>query len=107
MSKVSAEDVVRSLFDPGETVHVRIFDDKKSGTFTGMKLAVEAGKFSSIMEQLKKHNALNRGIFFVVNAGGDDDKSITRGADPAGRSISSASIHGDQNAPFASYLLVH
>lgn len=78
MSKVSAEDVVRSLFDPGETVHVRIFDDKKSGTFAGMKLAVEAGKFSSIMEQLKKHNALNRGIFFVVNAGGDDDKSITR-----------------------------
>lgn len=78
MSKVTAEDVVRSLFDPGETVHLRIFDDKKTGTFTGMKMAVEAGKFSSIMDQLKKHNAMNRGIFFVVNAGGDNDKAINR-----------------------------
>lgn len=78
MSRVSAEDVVRSLFNPGEIVHLRIFDDKKTGTFAGMKIAIEAGKLPTVMDQLKKHNAMNRGIFFVVNAGGDDDKSITR-----------------------------
>ena len=78
MSKVSAEDVIRSLFDPNEIVHIRIFDDKKRGIFRGAKIAVEAGKYSTIVDQLKKHNSMDHGIFFVVNAGGDDDESITR-----------------------------
>ena len=78
MTKITAEDIVRSLFEPTETVNIRIFDDRKTGTFTGLKLAVEAGKFPSIEKELHKHNSQNRGIFFVVNAGGNDDKSITR-----------------------------
>ena len=32
----------------------------------------------SIESELKKHNAMNRGVFFVVNYGGHDDDSITR-----------------------------
>lgn len=78
MTKITAEDIVRSLFEPTETVNIRIFDDRKTGTFTGLKLAVEAGKFPTIEKELYKHNSQNRGIFFVVNAGGNDDKSITR-----------------------------
>jgi putative DNA primase/helicase len=33
---------------------------------------------ASLAETLKKHNSQNRGIFFVVNVGGDSDAEITR-----------------------------
>lgn len=75
---ITAQDVVNSLFNPNDIVYLRVFDDKKTGTFTGAKLDVEAGKFATIEETLNKHNALNRGIFFVVNAGGQEDASISR-----------------------------
>ena len=42
------------------------------------KLDVECGKFASIEETLRQHNAQDRGIFFVVNFGGQDDEAITR-----------------------------
>lgn len=46
--------------------------------FAGQKLDVECGKFASIEETLRQHNAQDRGIFFVVNFGGQDDDAITR-----------------------------
>ena len=61
-----------------DTVCFRVFDDKKGGVFQGAKLSCECGKYKSIEETLKNHNAMNRGIFFVVNYGGADDDSITR-----------------------------
>lgn len=76
--QILAQDIINSLYNPNDIVHLRIFDDKKSGTFAGTKLDVEAGKFSTIEETLTKHNQMGRGIFFVVNTGGQDDKSITR-----------------------------
>lgn len=76
--QISAQDVVNSLFNPDDTVYLRVFDDKKRGTFTGAKLDVEAGKFATIEKALADHNAMERGIFFVVNTGGQDDASITR-----------------------------
>ncbi|MBR4857694.1 MAG: DNA primase [Clostridia bacterium] len=75
---VSAMDVINSLFNPKDIVNLRVFDDKKTGVFSGAKLSVEAGKFVTIEETLKNHNEQNRGIFFVVNYGGHDDGSITR-----------------------------
>ena len=75
---VSAKDVINSLFNPNDIVNLRVFDDKKTGVFSGAKLSVEAGKFVTIEETLKNHNEQNRGIFFVVNYGGHDDGSITR-----------------------------
>lgn len=75
---VSAKDVISSLFNPDDEVNLRIFDDRKSGVFSGKKVSVEAGKFTTIEETLKSHNEQNRGIFFVVNHGGHDDTSITR-----------------------------
>ena len=76
--EVGAADVINSLFDPGDIVNLRVFADRKPSAFTGEKLSVEAGKFSGIMDTLKKHNAAGRGIFFVVNSGGQDDASIRR-----------------------------
>ncbi|MCD7801915.1 MAG: phage/plasmid primase, P4 family [Clostridiales bacterium] len=75
---VTATDVLGSLFNPTENVCFRVFDDKKSGVFKGAKLQCECGKYATIEETLKNHNALNRGIFYVVNYGGQDDSAITR-----------------------------
>ncbi len=75
---IDAQSVLSAVFNPTDEVHFRIFDDMKKGTFQGAKLSCQCGKYKSIEEKLKKHNAMNRGIFFVVNYGGDDDKSITR-----------------------------
>ena len=75
---VTASDVLNSLFCPNDTVCFRIFDDKKSGVFKGQKLECECGKYKEIENELKRHNENNRGVFFVVNYGGQDDKSITR-----------------------------
>ena len=43
---VSAKDVINSLFNPNDIVNLRVFDDKKTGVFSGAKLSVEAGKFA-------------------------------------------------------------
>ena len=75
---VTAMDVLSSLFNPTDMVCFRIFDDKKSGTFPGCKMKCECGKYKGIEEILKNHNAMGRGIFYVVNLGGHDDESITR-----------------------------
>ena len=75
---ITAQEILNSLFNPDDKVCLRVFDDKKRGVFAGQKLSVECGKFSSIEETLRQHNARDRGIFFVVNFGGQDDDAITR-----------------------------
>ena len=75
---VTATDVLGALFNPTDTVCFRVFEDKKTGVFQGAKLSCECGKYKSIEETLKKHNAMQRGIFFVVNYGGQEDAAITR-----------------------------
>ena len=69
---------MRPFFDPGETVCLRVFDDRKTGTFKGAKLECEAGKIEAMTDTLKKHNAQNRGIYFVINYGGHEDTDISR-----------------------------
>ena len=75
---IMATDVLNALFNPSDTVCFRIFDDKKNGIFNGANLSCECGKYKSIEDTLKKHNSMNRGVFFVVNYGGQTDDSITR-----------------------------
>ena len=75
---VTATDVLGALFNPADTVCFRVFEDKKTGVFRGAKLSCECGKYKSIEETLKNHNAMQRGIFFVVNYGGQEDAAITR-----------------------------
>lgn len=75
---VTAENVLGSLFDPEETVNFRVFDDKKGGVFLGLKLSCKCSEYKSMEPELKRHNSLGRGVFYVVNSGGQTDDSITR-----------------------------
>ena len=54
---VTVTDVLCALFNPTDTVCFRVFDDKKEGIFKGAKLSCECGKYKSIEETLKNHNA--------------------------------------------------
>ena len=74
----TVSDILGSLFNPTDNVCFRVFSDKKNDVFPGTKLSCECGKYRDISNTLKNHNAMNRGIFFVPNYGGHDDKSITR-----------------------------
>ena len=76
--EVSVQQVLLSLFNAQDTVCLRVFADRKDDMYKGQKLSVECGKFASVEDTLKRHNALHRGIFYVVNYGGHDDESITR-----------------------------
>ena len=76
--EVSAQQDLLSLFNAQDTVCLRVFADRKDDIYKGQKLSVECGKFTSMEDTLKQHNALHRGIFYVVNYGGHDDDSITR-----------------------------
>ena len=75
---IPLEEFLRPFFDPGETVCLRVFDDRKPSAFKGAKLECEAGKIGTITDTLRKHNAQNRGIYFVINYGGHEDADITR-----------------------------
>lgn len=75
---IPIEEFLRPFFEPVDTVCLRIFDDKKSGTFKGAKLETSISKIGETMETLQKHNEINRGIYFVVNFGGHEDNDITR-----------------------------
>ena len=72
------DEFLRPFFESGETVNIRIFDDKKCGTFKGAKLESNIDEIDRLTGTLKKHNAQGRGIFFVVNYGGDRDEDISR-----------------------------
>lgn len=75
---ISPKEFLQPFFDTGETVCLRVFDDRKTGAYKGAKLECEAGKIDSLMDTLKKHNAKNRGIYFVINYGGHEDAEISR-----------------------------
>ena len=75
---ISPQEVLRSLFDANENVCLRVFEDRDEGIFPGAKYTIECGKLSKLMETLRNHNAMNRGVFFTVNFGGHSDDAISR-----------------------------
>ena len=75
---ITAQEVLNSLFNADEKVCLRVFEDRDEGIFPGAKYTVECGKYGSIEEVLRNHNAMNRGIFYTVNYGGHLDEDITR-----------------------------
>ena len=75
---IPLEEFLRPFFGPGERICLRIFDDRKTGTFKGAKLETTLSGLPGLMDSLKKHNEKNRGIYFVVNFGGHEDSEITR-----------------------------
>lgn len=76
--EIPLEEFLRPFFDPGEMICLRVFDDRKSGTFKGAKIEASLEKIDLIRETLKKHNEMHRGIYFVVNYGGHEDIDIKR-----------------------------
>ena len=75
---VPLEEFLRPFFGPSERICLRVFDDKKTGTFKGAKLETTLSGIAGLMDTLKKHNERNRGIYFVVNFGGHEDNEISR-----------------------------
>ena len=75
---ISAQEILNSMFNADEKVCIRVFEDRKDGLFNGAKYTVECGKYNTIEETLRNHNAMNRGIFFTVNYGGHSDSEISR-----------------------------
>lgn len=76
---IPAEEFLRPFFGPADKICLRVFDDRKDGiVFKGMKLETTLSRLPDILPTLKEQNALMRGIYFVVNAGGHEDADITR-----------------------------
>ena len=75
---ISAYDIINCLYFPSEDIHLRIIDDKKRPYFATQNLDCKCCDYLQLEPQLKKYNDQGRGIFYVVNSGGHDDKSITR-----------------------------
>ena len=75
---VPLEEFLRPFFGPSERICLRVFDDRKTGTFKGAKLETSLQGLAALTDTLKKHNEKNRGIYFVVNFGGHEDGEISR-----------------------------
>lgn len=75
---VPAEEFLRAFFDLEDRVCLRVFDDKDGGVFQGKNLGCVLEGYSDVTEELEAHNKQNRGVFFVVNSGGQDDEDINR-----------------------------
>ena len=78
MMDITAQEVLSSLFNADEEVCLRVFEDRDEKLFPGAKYNVRCGQFGSIENTLRNHNAMNRGIFYTVNYGGQTDDKITR-----------------------------
>lgn len=61
-----------------ERINIRIFSDKKGTGFKGKNLSFNMKDFPSKSKILMAHNEANRGIFFVVNSGGNSDRKINK-----------------------------
>ncbi|HII4454340.1 TPA: DNA primase family protein [Clostridium perfringens] len=59
-------------------INIRIFSDKKGTGFKGKNLSFNIKDFQSKGKVLMAHNEANRGIFFVVNSGGNSDRKINK-----------------------------
>ena len=59
-------------------INIRIFSDKKGTGFKGKNLSFNIKDFQSKSKVLMAHNKANRGIFFVVNSGGNSDSKINK-----------------------------
>lgn len=76
---VPVSEFLRPFFNPSDRICLRIFADRKEGIlFKGMKLETTLSGIDALLPTLHSHNAMNRGIYFVVNAGGHEDSEIER-----------------------------
>lgn len=72
------EEFLRPFCEANEKVYLRIFADRKGDSAGCWKTETTLARFAEKEEELRRENMMNRGIFFVVNAGGHEDKEIRR-----------------------------
>ena len=75
-SNIAAQDILHCLYSPDQDINLRIIDDKKRVFFPPQNIACKCMDFPQIKNRLKKYNDQGRGIFFVVNNGGQSDNTI-------------------------------
>lgn len=76
---ITLEEFLRPFFEPTDKICLRVFNDRRDGSsFKGMKLETTLPQLEKTLPLLREHNALMRGIYFVVNTGGHEDTDITR-----------------------------
>lgn len=74
--RISYQDFFRALgYGDRETVYLRTFNDKNRSE-NGENKEVTLSRFDSILPYLRNQNAHDRGIFFVVNGGGQSDLKV-------------------------------
>jgi len=77
--KVPVKQFLSAFFKINETVHIRVFPERKQQDgFKGKNYSITLNSVDSLISELQEQNKRHRGIFFVVNAGGHYDKEISR-----------------------------
>ena len=76
--EVSTEQFLSAFYDPDDIVYFRHFDDKKRGTDPGHNKECRMNNLMSILPVLRKENAADQGIYFVVNGGGQSDAAVKK-----------------------------
>ena len=75
---VPTEEFLRAFFDVEDKVCLRVFSDKADSAFAGQNLEAILDGYSDVADTLRRHNEHNRGIYFVINYGGQSDTEIRR-----------------------------
>lgn len=77
--RLTAGEFLSAFYQPNAPVHFRVFSDRKAEEpeYKGNKYTETIAGLPNLLPVLKQHNKKNRGIFFVVNSGGDLDDEIT------------------------------
>jgi putative DNA primase/helicase len=77
--KVTVEEFLSAFFIENDDFHIRVFPDKKADDgFTAKNYSSNLSGVNNLVPELEAHNKKNRGIFFVINTGGNFDKEINR-----------------------------
>lgn len=78
--KVAYTDFFKAFgYEPKEQVYIRLFDDSKTDkNDMGRKMGQSADRFDGMVETLKRENSNRRGVYFVVNGGGNTDKEVLK-----------------------------
>ena len=76
---IDIKDFLSAFFGADDTVNIRVFSDRKSEEpeYKGNKYSERLSDIDNLIPVLNKHNEKNRGIFFVVNSGGNLDEEIS------------------------------
>lgn len=75
--QISTEEFLGAFYAPDDIVYLRTFDDKKRDEY-GQNMECSLRQFSAILPALHERNENERGIFFVVNGGGQSDEAVMR-----------------------------